>query len=132
MKVNKLVEEEIIKNFVVKNRQERILWELASSKKRDQTFWRFAGPGIFKNECLEKLNYMSPDELESYLLAFIQTEQVYYLGEMYIGKTTIKEALEKIQSGCIGIIYFENGVGYYQGEEENGCRPRYLLKVSTK
>ena len=90
MKVNKLVEEEIIKNFVVKNRQERILWELASSKKRDQTFWRFAGPGIFKNECLEKLNYMSPDELESYLLAFIQTEQVYYLGEMYIGKTTIK------------------------------------------
>ena len=63
MKIDK-VEEEIIKQFVVKNKQERILWELRNLKKREQVFWRFAGPNILSRECLKKMEYRSIEELE--------------------------------------------------------------------
>lgn len=128
MEINKL-EEEIVKKFVVKNKQERILWELGSSKKREQVFWRFAGTAIFRPECLHFLNYMAPNELEKYLSKFVHTKNVYYLGEDYIGEITLKESLEKINMGAICIIYCGNGIGYYQGEEDQGHRPRCLLRA---
>lgn len=77
------------------------------------------------------LNYMASNELEKYLLKFIHTKYVYYIGEGYIGEMTLKEALVKMNMGAIGIIYFGNGIGYYQGEEENGDRPRCLLRDVT-
>ena len=76
------------------------------------------------------MNYMAPNELEKYLLGFIRTKYVYYIGEDYIGEMTLKEALVKMNMGAIGIIYCGNGIGYYQGEEENGDRPRCLLRAA--
>ena len=126
MKIDK-VEEEIIKQFVVKNKQERILWELRNLKKREQVFWRFAGPNILSRECLKKMEYRSIEELELFLRNYILTNKVYYIGGVYIGEIILEEALKNIYEGDIAIIYCGNGVGYYQGEEENGDRPRYLL-----
>ena len=123
------IEEEIIKTFVVKNKQERILWELGSSKKREQVFWRFAGTAIFKAECLNFLKYMTPNELEKYLSRFVHTKNVYYLGEDYIGGMSLKESLVRVNMGAICIIYCGNGIGYYQGEEDQGHRPRCLLRA---
>ncbi|MBE5934268.1 MAG: hypothetical protein E7262_00565 [Lachnospiraceae bacterium] len=127
MKIND-IEEEIVKKFIIKNKQERILWELGSLKKREQVFWRFSGPDILKKECLKFSEYMSIEELEAYLMKFTLDKKVYYIGGTYIGEITIEEALKKIYLGDISIVYCGNGVGYYQGEEDNGHRPRCLLK----
>ena len=122
------IEEEVIKHFVVKNKQERILWELGNTKRRAQVFWRFAGSEIFKRECLSVIDYMPPEELAKYLSRFTHAESVYYIGEDYIGEMTLKDSMIRMNSGNICIIYCGNGIAYYQGEEEAGDRPRFLLK----
>ena len=124
---NNKFEDEIIKKYVIKNKQERILWELSSAKKRDQVFWRFAGSEIFKNECLQFTEYMAPGELEEYLFKLTHVNKVYFIGEDYIGEMTLKEATLKMSKGEICIIYCGNGIGYYQGEEDGGNRPRCFL-----
>lgn len=126
--INYAIEELIIKQFVVKNKQERILWELQSSKKREMIFWKFAGPNIFKKECLEYVNYKTPNELEQYLKIRDGNTKVYYIGEGEIGEISWNEAINRIYAGNICIVYRDNGVGYYQGEEEGGDRVRCFLK----
>ena len=37
--MNKETEVEIIKKFIVKNKQERIIWKLQNAKKRKKVFW---------------------------------------------------------------------------------------------
>ena len=85
----------------------------------------------YKYDLVNFLKYMTPNELEKYLSRFVHTKNVYYLGEDYIGEMTLKESLERINMGAICIIYCGNGIGYYQGEEDQGHRPRCLLKDVT-
>ena len=125
---NRQIEQEIIKKYVVNNKQERILWELQSPKKRDTIFWKFAGVNIFKQECLHPIGFMSKSELECELLRMGKREDVYYIGSSYIGEVSLKQAVEKVFFCEICIIYCGNGVGYYQGEQEVGGPPRFLLK----
>ena len=62
------MEEEIVKNYVVKNRQERILWELSSPRKRSGIMWRhFPGVRLFKAECLQATDHMPPSVMEKRL-----------------------------------------------------------------
>lgn len=69
MRMNSNIESEIIKQFVIKNKQERVIWELSNSKKRKSIFWKFAGADIFKNDCLNKLDNMSGMSLKSICLS---------------------------------------------------------------
>lgn len=131
MKSNNL-EEEFVKKFIIKNKQERILWELRSSKKRESVFWRFAGTEILKKECLNDLGYMPQKELEGYLLKYVRSRCVYFIGNDYIGEISLEEAVAQMEMGSIGIIYCGDGIGYYQGEQEiNGHTPRCLLKENN-
>lgn len=131
MKSNSL-EEEFVKKFIIKNKQERILWELQSSKKRESVFWRFAGTEIFKKECLNDLAYMPQKELERYLLKYARLGYVYFIGNDFVGEISLEDAVAQMEMGSIGIIYCGDGIGYYQGEQEiNGYTPRCLLKEST-
>lgn len=68
--MNHEVETEIIKNYVVKNKQDRIIWELGSLQKRDEVMWRFHhNLDIFKKECLYPVEYMNPEEMEECMAA---------------------------------------------------------------
>lgn len=118
---------EFIKRFVISNKQERLIWELESPKKRKDLFWRFAGSNIFKTECLQEVDYMSTDELETKLYQLNKSKEVYFIGTSYVGEISLKEAVEKASSGEICVIYCGNGKGYYQGEEERANTPRYFL-----
>lgn len=118
---------EFIKRFVISNKQERLIWELESPKKRKTLFWHFSGRNIFKNECLQKMDYMPVDELEAKLYKLSKTKVVYFIGASYVGEISLKEAVEKASFGEICVIYCGNGVGYYQGEEDRGNTPRYFL-----
>jgi len=61
-----------------------------------------------------------------FLLALFQPI-LYFIGESYIGTLPLKEAVKKAGTGEICIIYCGNGIGYYQGEQECGKPPRFLL-----
>ena len=122
------IERDIIKKFVCKHRQERLIWEFGNSRKREQIMMqRFAGPQIFKEDYLKATEYMSPDVLQIQLFKLGGTKNVYYIGESYIGEMSLKQATETVNTGEICIVYCGNGIGYYQGEEEFGYRPRYFL-----
>lgn len=131
--MNIYIEQEIIKNYVRKNKQERIIWELNNVKKRGDVVWRrFNGPNNFIKECLHPINYMSNICLEEYLLKLTGVSTVYYMGEDYIGEDyigtlSLKEATNRAHDGLICIIYCGNGIGYYQGEQGIGKPPRFML-----
>lgn len=124
---NSKLEEEIIRKYIVKEKRERLIWELSNSKKRNTVFWHFAGPKYFKRECLQPISYMTGNTMSSYLLKLSEAKNVYFIGENYIGVLSLEEAVNKAQTGEICIIYCGKGLGYYQGEEENGKTPRFLL-----
>ena len=125
------VEEEIIKMYIKKEKQDRLLWELKSPKKRDTVFWHFAGPNCFKGACLQPVAYMSSDEMTKYLFQLGNMRDVYFIGESYIGILSLEQAVAKAHKGEICIIYCGKGLGYYQGEQEIGKPPRYLLLHKT-
>ena len=128
---NDNIEEEIIKLYVTESKQERILFELRNRKKRDSVFWRFAGPKQFKAECLQPIGYMSCEELEKLLLERGGVRGVYYIGTSYIGLLPVCQAVKNVHVGEICIVYCGNGFGYYQGEQEYGSPPRFLLVSKT-
>lgn len=121
------VEEEIIRNYVKENKQERLLWELNSSKKRKAVIWKFAGSELFKSNCLKPTSYMSANQMEKYFSSMVTTKDVYFIGEDYIGVLTLQQAAQRAQDGEICIIYCGSGIGYYQGEQCAGKPPRFLL-----
>lgn len=124
---NKNIEEEFVKKFVVKCKQERILWELNNSKKRPRIIWNFMHWNIFKNNCLTPTKYMPKDIMEKKLFDLGKTNDIYFIGEDYIGNISLKQAVDRANMGEICIIYCGNGIGYYQGEQEFGAPPRFLL-----
>lgn len=121
------MEEEIVKNYIINNKQERILWELSNPRKRADVYWKFAGPNIFKKNCLQVAEYMDSDELESKLLHMGKTDKVYYIGSNYIGELSLAQAVENVMLGAICVIYCGNGIGYYQGENDGARTPRFFL-----
>lgn len=120
-------EYEIIKSFIIKNRQERLIWELGNPKKREKFFWNFAGTQYFRQDCLQPVEVMSSKELETAILRLGKTRSVYYLGSAYIGKIPLAQAVQYTAQGDICIIYCGNGRGYYQGEPHPGKKSKYLL-----
>lgn len=121
------LEEEIIRNYVKDSKQERLLWELNSPKKRGKVIWKFAGSELFKSNCLKPTQYMSAKQIEMHFSTAVASNNVYFMGEDYIGQMTLKEAAQRAQEGGICIIYCGNGTGYYQGEQCSGKPPRFLL-----
>ena len=121
------IEQEIIDNFIISNRKERLYWELCNIKKRENIMLkRFAGPTLFKKDCLQPVKYMPPEMLMVQLLDLGGSNQTYFMGEEYIGTLSLRDAVFRADNGEICIIYCGNGVGYYQGEEL-GSPPRFLL-----
>ncbi len=89
--------------------------------------WRFVSPDIFIQAYLHKVQYMTGDEMEECLFKLSGVQDVYFIGEDYVGVLSLKQAVERAHTGEICIIYCGNGIGYYQGEQEIGSPPRFLL-----
>ena len=120
-------EKEIVQNYIIKSKQERIEWELSHSKKRKDIIWHFHKPDIFKEASLHAVDYMDKEAMKNYLHKLSGAENVYFIGEDYIGKMLLEQAAERANEGEICIIYCGNGIRYYQGEQEKGAPPRFML-----
>lgn len=130
--MNHEIETEIIKKYVVKNKQDRIIWELGSPKKRSEVMWRFHhNLDIFKPECLYPVEYMDPRGMKEYLYKLSGAREVYYMGDLFIGELSLKDAADRA-FGDVCIIYCGNGIAYYQGEECMAAPPRYMLIANER
>lgn len=124
------VEKEMISSFFLKHRQERLLWELGNPKKRERFFWNLAGTGSLKPECLQPLTWRTPEELETLLFRMGKTRIVYYIGALFLGETSLHQAVQYAAQGDICILYCGSGRGYYQGEPNPRGTHRYALEVT--
>lgn len=84
----------------------------------------------FKQDCLYLVEYMDPRGMEEYLYKLSGTREVYYMGDLFIGKLSLKDAVDRAD-GDVCIIYCGNGIAYYQGEEDMAAPPRYL-RITSK
>ena len=121
------VEKEIVTSFFLKNKQERLLWELGNPKKREKFFWNLAGTGFLKQECLNPMTWRSAEELERVLFGMGKTKSVYYMGGLFFGETSLHQAVQYAAQEDLCIIYCGNGSGYYQGEPNAKAEHRKLL-----
>lgn len=122
-----VIEEEIVKKYIKKNKQDRILWELDNPKKRGNVIWRMNRSDIFKESCLQPVGYMTKEIMKKYFYELSGVRKVYFIGEDFIGHLSIEQAVERANTGEVCIIYCGKGIGYYQGEQEIGKPPRFLL-----
>ena len=125
--MNKSIEEEIVRYYIKENKQERILWELNSPKKRKDIIWKFAGTDLFKMQHMKATRFLSATSLKEHLFQISKNQTVYFLGEDYIGQLSITQAVQRALQGEVCIIYCGQGYGYYQGEQVSGSPPRYFL-----
>lgn len=102
--MSRAIEEEIIKQYIKKNKQERMLWELNNPQKREEVIWRFSKPGIFIEKCLTPIGYMDKIHMIEYLFKLSGVSNVYYIGEDYIGYLSLEQAAERASMGEICII----------------------------
>ena len=122
------IELEIVKKYIKKEKQERIMWELGNCKKRGQIMsQRFAGPDMFREDCMQPIEYMKPSLMEKCLFQLNNVSDVYFIGETYIGQMSLQHAVLRCNEGEMCIIYCGMGIGYYQGEQDMGSPPRFLL-----
>ena len=122
--MDSVIEQEIIRLFFRKDRQERLYWEL-SGKKRAEFFWHLAGTRELKENCLHNL---SGDKrpLKQILREAGAGSTVYFLGSSHIGSLPLDDALTRAAQGEMCLIYLGKGTGYWQGEQAT-TQPRYLL-----
>ena len=69
--------------------------------------------------------------MEKHLFQLSGAREVYFVGESYTGILPLKQAVTKAHTGEICVIYCGKGIGYYQGEQEYGSPPRYMLLAQT-
>ena len=91
------IEEEIVRCFLQKNRQDRIIWELQSKRKRDSVMWKLCDTHLFKREVLYPQRYLSPKNLTEKLEALGAKKTIYMIAfdEMYELDCSVLEGIER-------------------------------------
>jgi len=127
--LNSKIEEEIVRCFIQKNRQDRIIWELQSKRKRDSVMWKLCDTHLFKQEVLYPQRYLSPEDLAEKLEDLGAQKTIYMIAfdEMYeLEDCSVLEGIER-QWDNPYLLYYGNGLGYFEGMQEDGAPERCIL-----
>lgn len=127
--MNSKIEEEIVRCFIQKNRQDRIIWELQSKRKRDSVMWKLCDTHLFKREVLYPQRYLSPEDLAEKLETLGAQKTIYMIAfdEMYeLEDCSVLEGIER-QWDNPYLLYYGNGLGYFEGMQEDGAPERCIL-----
>lgn len=122
------IRKEIIKNYINKNKQERILWELNNPRKAEDAIWKLHhAQDLLKEDVIRPIQYMDSKKMKDYFHKVGATSEVYYIGHEDLGYIELDKAVKNASEGDVCIVYLGNGIAYYQGEEVPGGTPRYML-----
>lgn len=131
--MDKEYEYQIVKTFFNKMYHERILFELASKKKRKDAIGRLSHhyENVLDNQLMHKIN--SSDYEEIYQLLNYQEIKICYIisfNEEVDGKYLPMDlGLKSIfQYGMPSLLIGNLSLAYFEGEQYIGPPPRYLLK----
>lgn len=133
--MNKKLEEEIIRFFFIKEKQERIIWELSKPRKRKSCLWKICDQGysMLNPKCIKNIKFMEPDELENTLIIQGAHQPQYYIGEdwadILTNNISMKQVIENVLYGdwSPGLLYFGDGIAYFEGLQHVGAPERCIL-----
>lgn len=120
-----------IKNFIVKNRRNRLIFEF-SGKKRPQGICRFchnADDLLIKEKIVIKSNKLFLKDIEKTIRQLTNEQEAYIITCTDLDGTScdLSEALKSVfGSGSAGIIIIGN-VAFVETEQEQGMPDRYIL-----
>lgn len=127
------MEQFFVNNFVVRNRRQRLLFEL-SGKKRIDGMMRFCH-GTLKLIIKEKIIASGTDLYEKEILHIIRqhtnAENAYIMAydeEIDACSCSVQEALEKVLSNGMAAIVIIDNVVVIETEQVRGTPERYILR----
>lgn len=131
--MNNEYEINFVNKFIVKNKRERILYELSSNKKRKNVIGRFCHDSLVyidESKIVYKGNTISNSELESLVINYTFDKMCYVIawnsdidGRFLEREYAINEV---IGNGMASIIVFENVI-IIESEQEQGAATKYVL-----
>jgi len=134
--VDRIIEKTIISAFIVKRKQERALFELASSKKRDRFMWRLSDVTMFKEACMFEIE----EPIPSHDIVYNLLKSKGAPSDCYCMKIKSNDldfdgnviSLEKAISSLIGygpflISCLHGKLAYLECEQSYGAPSRYIL-----
>ena len=133
--MDKSIEEKIVSAFIVKRKQERALFELSSSKKRNHFIWSLSDTALFKEECMFEIKEAVPSYETIYALlkskgAPLDGYCMCLESELgFNGKTLpLDEALSALLGyGPFLLSCLHGKLAYLECEQAFGAPLRYLL-----
>ena len=133
--MNNKFELEFINNYITKNKRERILYELASKKKRKNAIGRFChntSEYIDETKIVYKGNTISVYELENLIKKYTNDKEGYLISwdsDIDGSILSIENALnEVIGKGMASIVVFSNVI-LIETEQEQGAAIKYVLAL---
>ncbi len=131
-----LVEEKFIRNYVIKSKQDRLLYELCNSKLRDKCISRFANPEDVVN--LDRILISSKDikidEIELNLRKYMENDKCYNISKNQLDGvySTLSDSLRfSMDSYMTSIIICSDNVVFIKTETEFGSPNKYILLNET-
>lgn len=132
--MDKFIEEEFVRAFVIKERRERTLFELTSKKKRRDFFGRLCHnfDQILDTRFMESVHASVCDETLRLLEPNDAPDQCYVMsyGKLDGQKLILRDALR----GVVGmgmpsiVVCIPGKLAYFEAEQEKGPPPRFILK----
>ena len=132
--MNKKIEERFIKEYFIKSRRERILYELSNKKKRMDCIWNFSFwvGYLQKNKIYYKGNKKNVVDIEEWIKGKTSEERCYIISsdEEIDGKILkVDEALQRtIGFGMPSILIFSDIAIIETEREDYGAAIKYLLE----
>ena len=129
--MNKVIEENFVNSYIIKNKRERLLFELCGKKRRDgvNRFSHYADTLLIEEKIKIKGQYNSNELRDVITAANCKTCYVISFSEELDGKEFNKdEVLDHISNcGMASIVVFDN-FAIIQTEQEQGPAIKYLLE----
>lgn len=133
--MDSLCEQEVVRNFFVKNYQERVIFELNSNKKRRNVFSRLCHnyDKLLDNRYMEERSESNYLDIFRILKSYGASKSCYVLSynSLIDGKyMELDKALHiAVGYGMPSLIVCEsNQLAYFEAEQIQGAPPRYILR----
>lgn len=90
--------------------------------------WKLCDTHLFEREVLYPQRYLSPENLTEKLKALGAQKTIYMIAfdEMYELDCSVLEGIER-QTSNPYLLYYGNGLGYFEGMQEDGAPERLSL-----
>lgn len=130
--MNKELEKDFIDRFVVKEKRDRLLYELSGKKRKDgvSRFCHNAGDLIRQDTIIRSGNDLFPEEILCLCGKYTSRKQAYLIAfqeELDQVSCDLQAALDRVLGNGMAAIILLDTIAVIETEQGNGIPYRYLL-----